>query len=86
MNPFRVVWLHEARVELAELWIVSPNPRAVRDSADAIDAALSATCGTCGEHVREGLYKFVHGPLYVLYSVRTDEQVVEVAWVRFLAE
>jgi hypothetical protein len=81
-----VVWLHEARVELAELWIVSPNPHAVRESADAIDAALSARAGACGEHLKEGLYKFVHGPLCVLYSVRPDEQVVEVAWVRMIDE
>jgi hypothetical protein len=41
MTRFSVVWVEEARDELAEIWLKSADRMAVAAAADAIDCDLS---------------------------------------------
>jgi hypothetical protein len=82
MSSFRVNWLHDARIEVAELWVISSDPPSIRNAVDAIDEQLAASSGACGEHMSEGLFRFAFGPLSVSYSINAEQRVIEVSWVR----
>jgi hypothetical protein len=57
---------------------------AVAAAANAIDIELSEDAGLKGIDLSEGLRILFAPPLRVLFTVREDDRVVEVLWVRRL--
>jgi hypothetical protein len=86
MRPYSVRWLRDARLELARIWISAKDPYAIRAASEEIEKLLGEQAGTCGEPLGEGLFKLIHEPLVVLYTVDVVAQSIEVVWIRSLDE
>jgi plasmid stabilization system protein ParE len=79
---YTVTWLEEAQNHLARIWNNAPDQQAVADAANAIDKELARSPGGKGTAVSEGLRSLHVPPLHVLFSVRDQDRLVEVASVR----
>lgn len=75
-----VIWLEEARDELAELWIQATDRPEVSAAADWIDSALKHDPEHSGTDTLDGLF-LIRGPLAVAYEVIPDDCLVRVLLV-----
>jgi hypothetical protein len=82
MNRYTVTWLKEVEGDLARLWIGAPDRHSVSAAADAIDADLAREAERKGTPVSEGLQSLYVSPLYVLFTVREADCLVEVVSIR----
>jgi hypothetical protein len=82
MSRYTVVWLKDARDELAEIWIVDENRNAVAQAAYEIDSSLADNPLKQGGELSEGLRFFLAPPLRVLFSLNDSDRIVEVSSVR----
>jgi plasmid stabilization system protein ParE len=82
MSRFTVTWLRDVEGDLARIWVGAEDRRPVATAADSIDADLADDAGRKGASVREGLRSLCVPPLYVLFTVRDEDRIVEVVRVR----
>jgi len=82
MSRYTVTWLKEVEGDLARLWMGSPDRPAVATAANLIDLELAYDAGRKGNTVSEGLRSFYVPPLYVLYTVREADRLVELVSLR----
>ena len=85
MDRFTVVWLERAEQQLIAIWLDADDRQAVTTATAWIDSALTIGARNEGEEVAEGLMRFTVPPLEVLFSVREDDRIVEVARIRRLS-
>ncbi len=78
---FTVVWLEDARDELAEIWLAADDRAAVSRAAHVIDRDLSSDPEQKGVLLSEGLWRFDTPPLRVYFSIRQLDGLVEVAQI-----
>ncbi len=82
MIRYTVTWLKDAENQLAQIWVDATDKQAVTDAANAIDVLLSTDAHDKGKEASEGLRGLHVPPLRVLFSVREQDRLVEVASVR----
>ncbi|HTU17227.1 MAG TPA: hypothetical protein VMG10_04135 [Gemmataceae bacterium] len=79
MIRFTVTWLQHAQDQLAELWIDRPYLRdAITAAAAKIDVELARDPEQKGT-VSSGMREIIVYPLAVLFSIREEDRLVEVA-------
>ena len=78
MSNFTVDWPHPVRVQLAAVWLNSPNRNAVTKAEAAIHHALQVDPIGRSQHLSEGLYKLHIALLTVFHSVDEIARKVEV--------
>lgn len=84
MTRYTVVWADDARGELADLWVASPDRNGVSSAADTADQLLATDAATRGSELSEGLYCLKLPPLKVIFLIREDDRIVEVLMVHKL--
>jgi hypothetical protein len=82
MTRFTVTWRNAAQDHLAQLWTDAPDRQAIADAANTIDSLLPTDPGSKGTEVSEGLRNLHVPPLYILFTVRELDRLVEVVSVR----
>jgi hypothetical protein len=78
---YTVRWLPAAEQELAALWLDTAARAAVTRAANALDQALQRAPEELGESRSQSLRILFEPPLGILFRVRVDMRVVEVAHV-----
>ena len=81
MTPFKVDWTEAALDMLADIWTQATDRAAVNAAQNEIDNVLARYPLNRGQHLREGLYKFVAAPLTAFYSVDQTRKIVEIEQV-----
>ena len=82
MIRYTVTWLKGAQNHLAQIWVDATDRQAITHAADTIDAELAVDPKSKGTPLAEGLRSFSVPPLYVIFSVKELDRIVEVASVR----
>jgi hypothetical protein len=82
MSRYTVTWLKDIEGDLASLWIGSPDRHSVATAANAIDAELASDPESKGGVVSEGLRNLHVSPLYILFTLREPDRLVEVVSIR----
>jgi hypothetical protein len=77
-----VVWLPDAEIELAELWLASIDREATTAAADQIDQLLRNSPETAGESRTADRRILIIPPLAVIYRAFPDDRFVRVSSVR----
>ncbi|MEM9354497.1 MAG: hypothetical protein AAGA92_15940 [Planctomycetota bacterium] len=77
---FTVTWHPAAADELAALWLESSDRTPLTDAANTIDSVLAEEPATKGEEFY-GDRLLVVAPLAVTFTVRAEDQVVEILQV-----
>jgi len=75
---YTVIWKPSAERALAEIWTSAGDRQAVREAADAIDAALRRTPYRVGESRAASERIVFSPPLGVRYAVFEADRVVQV--------
>ncbi len=75
---FTVEWEPEARSELHQLWVIAPDPAAVRAAAESAERLLSTDPAGNGQHQSEGLWRLRVPPLVVHYTIDPDRRHVQI--------
>jgi len=78
MRQFTVAWWRPAEQELARLWLASSDRAKLTAAANEIDRLLSVDPNVVGGEGREGFRTLIVDPLYVRYSVKPEDRLVEV--------
>ena len=78
MTRFTVVWLHEARNELADCWLAASDRSAITGAANLVDRQLAVDPSNRGVYVSENLWRIDIEPLRVYFSIAQDDRLVEV--------
>lgn len=81
---YTVIWLKDAETELAMLWNSATDHKEISKASHEIDRLLAIDAERRGETLREGMRALEIAPLRVVYSVREEDRIVEVAFVRKL--
>ena len=63
---------------MAEAWAIAADRSAVTAAAGSVDRALEADPQGRGRHMSEGLWRLVHAPLVVHYTIDPARRLVEV--------
>lgn len=63
MNRFAVVWHEDAQNQLAEIWILAVDRKAVTQAADSIDAYLATDASAKGSASKGDLRELAIPPL-----------------------
>lgn len=82
---YTVIWLKDAEAELALLWNSAADHKELSKASHEIDRLLAVDAERRGESLREGMRALEVAPLRVVYSVREEDRIVEVAFVRKLS-
>lgn len=82
---YTVIWLKDAETELALLWNSAADHKELSNASYEIDRLLAIDAERRGESLREGMRALEIAPLRVVYSVREEDRIVEVAFVRKLS-
>jgi hypothetical protein len=83
MNAFTVEWDPEAENQLAALWVIANDRKAVTQAQAEADRLLAQDPVACGTERSEGLYHLRVPPLDVFYSVDPARRIVQVEGVAF---
>lgn len=75
---FTVDWAADARRELHELWVISPDPAAVWDADKSAERLLAADPSGSGRHLSEGLWQLKVSPLTIYYDIDHARRHVQV--------
>jgi hypothetical protein len=78
---YTVRWLPGAEQELAALWLDATARSEVTRAANKIDQQLEQSPETLGESRSKALRVHFETPLGILFRVRSDVRIVEVAHV-----
>lgn len=81
-SRYTVVWQIDARDELAKIWLAASDRAAVSEATNLIDIRLARSALDEGVPVAEGLFAIIEPPLQVIYEVREQDRVVEVAVIK----
>jgi hypothetical protein len=76
MSPYTVVWLEEARDDLARLWLAASNRQAITSASDEVDRLRQTDPFAVSHHVAEGIWKLHIAPL--LFAVFETDRRIEV--------
>lgn len=76
---FAVKWESDGRRELHHVWVLAPDPAAVRAAAEAAERLLANDPFGCGQHLVEDLWRVTFPPLVVYYTIDPDEQLVTIS-------
>jgi hypothetical protein len=82
VNPFTVTWQPQTLQDLAQIWLDASNRQQVTQATAEIDRRLARDPLGEGQHLHEGLYRIIEGPLTVFYSVDENARLVRVTDVR----
>jgi hypothetical protein len=82
MTRYTVVWLESAIDDLARFWMKTTHQQSLADSADLADDYLATDAHVKGEVLAEGLRAVTVGLLRIYFTVREQDRVVEVAYVK----
>jgi hypothetical protein len=82
MSRYTVTWLKEVEGDLARIWVAATDRRSVASAANAFDSELANDPERKGAAVSEGLRSLHVFPLYVLFSAREADRLVEVVSIR----
>ena len=78
---FTVVWKPEAEQQLAAIWLLAADRKAIASSTDRLERALSSRPDTIGEERPDNRRIAFVDPLAVIYQVSVEDRFVEVASV-----
>lgn len=81
---YTVIWLKDAEIELTEIWNDTRDRKEVSKASREIDRLLANDAGRRGKPLQEGLRALDIAPLRVIFSVKEEDRIVEVAFVREL--
>jgi hypothetical protein len=81
MTRFTVAWVQSVEDELIEIWLSATDRNAITSATHAIDRELGLDAESKGEDLSEGLRSLNVPPLRVLFTVSTDDRLVEVVRV-----
>lgn len=81
MTRYTVVWVQSVEDELVEIWLAADDRNTITSATQAIDRELGTDPESKGEDVAEGLRSLNAPPLRVIFTVSTDDRVVEVVRV-----
>ena len=81
MTRYTVVWVQSVEDELVEIWMAAEDRNAVTFATHAIDRELGAEADSKGEDLAEGLRSLNVPPLRIIFTVSTDDRLVEVVRV-----
>lgn len=79
-----VKWDPPIYIKLTHLWILAPDPPAVREGRDAVDRVLGTDPHAAGEHLSEGLWRAEVPPLVVYYEIDAHARLVKITNVATL--
>lgn len=82
MTRYTVVWLKAAKNQLAEIWLASVDRDAVTRATSQIDKTLGQDAPEKGTDFGNSLRALYVPPLAILFCVRADDRLAEVAMVR----
>jgi hypothetical protein len=72
-----MTWRGETKRKLADVWLASDDRRAISAAADRVDALLANNPELVGEEFY-GDFLIAVPPLSVVYSISTEDRVVEI--------
>ena len=78
MNSWTVTWEDIAEGELAAVWTLASDRRAVVAAQDRIDRMLALDPSNSGEYLSEGLYRIGVSPLLAYYEIDEGRHEVTV--------
>ena len=78
MTRYTVVWHHDARDELAELWDDAEDRKAVTLAASTTDRHLATDAPRRGTHATDNLRQLTVPPLRVLFAVSEPDRMVRI--------
>ena len=81
MTRYTVVWVRSVEDELVEIWLADNDRNAITSATHAIDRELGVDADSKGEDLAEGLRSINIPPLRVIFTVSTDDRLVEVVRV-----
>ena len=81
MTRYTVTWLESALDQLAGIWMESETPGEVNAASARVNELLASDAEKRGAELSEGLRVLQVGRLRVLFEVREDDRIVEVARV-----
>jgi len=84
MTRYTVIWPQQVQDQVAEIWLESTRREAVTSAMADIDRLLSTDPLEMSVELREGLRLMIVPPLRILFAVREDDRIVEVARVASL--
>lgn len=84
MTRYTVVWVQSVEDELVEIWLSADDRNAITSATDTIDRELGMDAESKGEDAAEGLRSLIVSPLRVIFTVKTDDRIVEVVRVALL--
>ena len=84
MTKYTVVWLKSVQHELGKIWLAASDRNAVSVASDHIDHALAVDAHEKGKPLSEGLRVYDAPPLHAVYSVDSENRLVEVSRIRLL--
>ena len=81
MTRYTVAWVQSVEDELIEIWLGASDRNAITSATHAIDRELGSDAESKGEVLSEGLRSLNVPPLRVIFTVSTDDRLVEVVRV-----
>jgi hypothetical protein len=84
MTRYTVIWPQQVQDQVAEIWLESTRREAVTSAMADIDRLLSTDPLEMSVELSEGLRLMIVPPLRILFAVREDDRIVEVARVASL--
>jgi hypothetical protein len=82
MSRYTVTWLTDIVGDLASIWMGAPDRQSVAVAADRIDEELAVNADRKGGTLSEGLRSLHVSPLYVLFTLREMDRLVEIVSIR----
>jgi len=82
MIRYTVVWPKQVLDEVAEIWMNAEDRAGVTATIESIDGELREDASGKGVELSEGLRAITAPPLRVLFAVRQEDRIVEIALVR----
>ena len=81
MTRYTVVWHHDARDELAQLWLDAENRNAVTLAASTIDRHLATDASDKGTAIPDNLRQLTVPPLRVRFAVSEPDRMLRILGV-----
>jgi hypothetical protein len=75
-------WLHDARDELADLWLNAADRKAVTQAAYDAERELAQSPTARAQFIAEGLWRLDVPPIRIYFSLREADHIVEVVSVK----
>jgi hypothetical protein len=82
MSRFTVTWLKDIEGDLASMWMGASDRQSVEFAANRIDFELAIDADRKGGELSEGLRSLHVSPLYVLFTLREPDRLVEIVSIR----